>query len=126
MKYVIEGKDVYSHNNSIPPDGVIIDTDNIYEIGTFYGTHVGRPIEIKGNYLILDTSSDYTAKTITIALGQVHSIKKIVRCVHLREITAHNNEKFLVCACSDCNCFLKHIGDQKDCDEFCDYRRTSK
>lgn len=123
MKYVIEGKDVYSQKNSIPGDGVIVDTESVYEIGTFCGNHIGRPAEIKDGNLKLDTSKDYHSEMLNIPLGQIHSIKKIERCIHLREITTHNNEKFLVCACDECPSFLEHFEDE-DCETFCKYRRT--
>lgn len=123
MKYIIEGKDVYSQKNSIPEDGVIVDTESVYEIGTFYGSHIGRLSEIKDGNLKLDTSKECHSKMLNIPLGQIHSIRKIVRCVHLREITAHDNEKFLVCACDECPSFLEHFEDE-DCGEFCKYRRT--
>lgn len=123
MKYIIEGKDVYSQKNSIPESGVIVDTELIYEIGTFYGKHIGRPAEIKGDYLILDTSKECFSRVVTIPLGQIHTIEKIVRCVHLREIITESKEKYLVCACDECPSFLEHFEDE-DCETFCKYRRT--
>lgn len=106
-------------------EGVIVDTNQVYEIKTFYGKYVGRPAEIKKNYLILDISEKCRSKTVSIPMGQIYTIKKIERCVHLREITTENKETILLCSCEDCEPFLEHLGDSHDsaCSEFCKYRR---
>lgn len=38
-------------------------------------------------------------------------------CKHLREITASDGEKYLICACTDSEHFLEHTGDETDCND---------